>query len=297
MKFISKFTIFALLWLLLTLLMGSWWMFHGLSQAKLVLDLQKELSVSNEALGMIQFEKEYRMIRYEGIFFHILILIGGTSLVFYSIKSSIQKKRLQDFFATLTHEMKTPLATLRLKIETLMEEPLDVNARESLRKLSEEEIRLENQMDKAFYISALLQGENLLLEVLKLSEIQNTISQKYKNVDWNLEAKELYFDRRAIEVILSNLIENSLKHGKSSLVKIRSLVSGTKTILEISDAGSGFVGKEKYLGKAFHRHTNTSGSGVGLFLTKKLLQKVKGKISFPKVGSGFLVRLEFPNPC
>ncbi|MCB1159690.1 MAG: sensor histidine kinase, partial [Leptospiraceae bacterium] len=112
-------------WLLLTLSLGFWWMIIGLRQAKLVFALQEALG------GNIAKESQQRLKRYslmittEGGFFLLLLGTGGITLIYLSYRDMQNTRVLKEFFSTVSHEMKTPLASIRLQVESLQEDLFD----------------------------------------------------------------------------------------------------------------------------------------------------------------------------
>src|SRR5947209_1971608 len=90
-------------------------------------------------------------------------------------------------------------------------------------------------------------------------------------------------DERALKTILSNLIQNALIHGKASALSFK-LSDGS---VQFADNGKGFDGEVKNLGQIFHRPTTSSGSGLGLYIAKSLLEKMNGDLELRPDKSGF----------
>ena len=101
---------------------------------------------------------------------------------------------------------------------------------------------------------------------------------------------DIYGDDRAISSVLRNIIHNSVVHGRSSQIFAETFESGK---LSLRDNGQGFFGDMSQLGQMFYRHNPSSGSGVGLYIVSQLMTSMNGKVSFPKVDSGFQVDLEW----
>src|SRR5258707_1129328 len=98
-------------WILLTISMASWWLIYGLRQIE-----------KNAGLAGGEVVRGERMLYSEGGFLILLLLGGGLSLLYYSVREFRRNKEVKEFFATLTHELKTPLASLRLQVESLQED-------------------------------------------------------------------------------------------------------------------------------------------------------------------------------
>ena len=104
-------------------------------------------------------------------------------------------------------------------------------------------------------------------------------------------------DLRALECIVRNLLQNALLHGHASQVQF-DITNGhnAKINLRVSDNGKGVSIPRATLGKLFGRHYPGSGNGIGLYLIRRLTERMGGKLSFPetKEGHGFIVDLELP---
>lgn len=281
------------LWLALSISLGLWWAVMGLQQANQVAELKSYLGAREESLATL--ERQSRMIKMEGGFLMFLLIVGGSTLIFLSQKDLERTQMLKDFFATLTHEMKTPLASLRLQAESLEEDIKNKKTKALLGRLIDDSKRLELQMDKALYLAALTRKEILFLEKVNLSEILHQITSYYPFTQVHtVENSFVAIDIRAFESVIKNLIENASNHGKASrvLFKLEKINSTAK--LTVTDNGLGFQGNTRELGKLFFRHSTYSGSGIGLYLVKNLISKMNGHVHFHNSNSGFEVTIELP---
>ncbi|MDO9182673.1 MAG: HAMP domain-containing sensor histidine kinase, partial [Bacteriovorax sp.] len=192
---------------------------------------------------------------------------------------------LQAFFASLTHELKTPLASIRLQGEVINEILLAKND-QSLNKLSsrliEDTGKLETQMDKILQLSRIERGGELSLSALKIIPYIKSLAKKWANtLVVEIEASDpdisIVADEFAFELIIKNLFENTRLHTKSENVKIKITELGDQVILNYQDQGE-FHGDKNKLGHLFYKHNSSKGSGIGLYLTNKLLEKMKGNL-------------------
>jgi signal transduction histidine kinase len=205
------------LWLTLSISLGVWWTVMGLKQANQVAELKSYLGAREESLATL--ERQSRMIKLEGGFFMLLLIVGGSTLIFLSQKDLERTQMLKDFFATLTHEMKTPLASLRLQAESLEEDLKNKKTKAILTRLIDDSKRLELQMDKALYLAALTRKEILYLEKVSLAELLGQITSYYPFTQIvTVENSIVSVDIRAFESVIKNLIENASNHGKASRV-------------------------------------------------------------------------------
>lgn len=288
--------LFAIVWLLVTVSLGVWWFLLGLKLTNTVAGLSAKLNSSSESLSIL--ERQSRMIKMEGTFFLLMLFLGGVTLIWFSYRETRRNKLIHDFFSTVTHEMKTPLASLRLQAESLQEEMPSLNENKLIHRLLMDSVRIESQMNRAMYLASLTKSEILYIEKANVREIFLSIGEDFPELKIDLSRLENVFvsaDRKALESIFKNLAENSLKHGKARVLEVISEKQKSNRILiTISDNGTGFDGKYKVLGIPFYRHGSTSGTGIGLYIIKKLMKKMKGDMRIVPQKIGFRVDLNFP---
>ncbi|WP_109018995.1 sensor histidine kinase [Leptospira kobayashii] len=282
--------IFAVAWLSLTVSLGIWWWILGLRQARTIAEMTKDTTSAQE------LQRVDRMLKLEGSFFLGMLTLGGVTLAWLSYRDFKRAKLISDFFTTVTHEMRTPLASLQLQIEGLISDNKNKPILVRYEKLLKENKRIESRMEKAFYLASLMQGEKLYIETFPLQELVSSVKTDYPDLiidpSCNVHT-EIIADKRAIESILQNLIENAGLHGKATSIRLYSVESENKKIhLSIGDNGIGFSGNLRDLTKPFVRHTRTSGTGIGLYIAKNLLEKMGGKLSLSSTNKGFTATLE-----
>jgi hypothetical protein len=110
-------------------------------------------------------------------------------------------------------------------------------------------------------------------------------------------------DRRAILSVLRNLIQNAVLHGEATTVEFSAKALGNGRVrICVQDNGTGVKGDVKDLGRQMRlagkpgaeRAMSEEGNGIGLYLSQRLLRKMKGHISFEKPMRGFLAIIELP---
>ncbi len=275
MKSEKVLVVLSLLWSTVLLFLGAWWIY-----------LMTNLDTILVNLDPYRFKK---MLFWEGSTFIILLFFLSTSLLVLYLRNQKKTKALQDFFLSLTHELKTPLASIKLQGEVIGEMVLkyqDVNLEKLVTRLGDDTIKLETQMDKILQLSRLERGGNLNITNLSLIPFIKNEAKKWKSslaidvVSTN-EHIEVEADEFALELILKNLFENSKNHGTTKKVKIEIASAGHFANVTYSD-GSIFTGDKKKLTELFYKHNSKKGSGIGLYLVKKLSTKMgtKFKIDF-----------------
>ncbi len=268
--------ILAGLWLVITLSLSAWWMVLGLRQA--------ELLESNLEAARLQ-----RMLFWEGTFLLACVLVGGGALAYFAYGDQKRYQEVRRFFSTFTHELKTSLTSLRLQAEILEEAHAE---NENLRRLLRDVVRLELQLENAL-ILAQEEKANLILEEISLQKMVQSLAVHWPQLNLQLESEaKLQADHRALECILRNLFQNSAVHGKAKTISLRAKAASPGVEVEIRDDGKGFSGETTQLGEYFVRHTTRSGTGLGLYLSKKLAKRMGGELSFAKEPNGFRAQLK-----
>lgn len=261
--------ILSLVWLILILLLGSWWMF-------LLIKLSNQL-ISYNAVQSFNYLK---IVKYEGISFFILLILVSLTLFYFYYQEIKQANSLKAFFASLTHELKTPLASMKLQTEVI-KDLVDRGNTQNLKNFSEKLIsdskRLELELDKILHLAKIERGVSLPLQEIDLNRFVKKMIQKYQaelEIEYN-DQKEptiILADEFALTLIFRNLMDNSLKHSQTKKIKINI----DHHNLTYSDETT-FTGDLKKLGTLFYKHNSPKGSGIGIYLIKKLSESMKGK--------------------
>ena len=277
MKESSKlFVILSFLYALLILALGSWWLYLIVKYGEIIAGLTGERG-SNIA----------KMVKWEGATFFTLLILLSVSLIWLFYKDQKKTKGLQAFFASMTHELKTPLASIRLQTEVLKEELEEENLSQRgqtlLGRLIEDTNKLETQMDKILQLSRIEGGGVLNLSDLNFHEVwQASLKRWAENLTIIGDIPQdlwVRADEFAFTLILRNLFENTKNHTKESKAKIEIQRIDDKVHFSYTDYGH-FSGDTKKLGELFYKHNSKKGSGIGLYLIKGLTEKMKGSVIF-----------------
>ena len=271
----------TLLWVLMLLLMGSWWIY-----------LVFKLHSSMTALNIPQLGDQSRfvnMMRWEGSFFFIFLLLLGGSLTVMYLRDMKKSKAMQSFFASLTHELKTPLASMRLQAEVIKD--LIEDERHShdqlsnlTKRLVEDTYKFEGELEKSLQLSRIEQDGSLTLCPVSLERYLRRYRERLGakmnlEISINPDAQEVLVDELALNVIFRNLFENTLRHNPlTSKVEIKGVRENNFIQVTYDDFGKKFHGDMKSLGNLFYKFESSKGSGIGLYLIKNLLRKMQGRL-------------------
>lgn len=241
--------------------------------------------------GIPQGVDIYSLVKWEGLTFITVLLFLLLIVLYLSWLDKVKVKTMRDFFSSLTHELKTPLAAIRLQSEVIYENIKELkydNLPLLSQRLTRETLRLEIQMDKILQLSRVEQGGELNLRSLSLKDFiakemeawedQLQISLSIKSHNFQVMADDF-----ALTIILRNLFENTYIHSREKKVQIEIL---DETVF-YRDGGH-FEGHKKHIGKLFYKYNSPQGSGIGIYLIKKLMEQMNGQLSIQT-----LPRLEF----
>jgi len=277
------------LWVIFTVTLAGWWLVFGLRQ----LDLLNRLKLE----GAADFHRHYQMLLWEGGILIVSLIGGGLALFYYARREQRRHAQVEEFFAAFTHDAKTALASLRLQAESLREDFAGAEPSPLLDRLLSDTLRLQLQLENSLFLVNLTRGA-FFLEPISLSDRVDTLRHHWPALLITQSGDGVIMaDARALESVLTNLVQNSVTHGQATEVDVSVKRGGDgRLTVRVSDNGQGFHGDLRELGKLFVRHTRGSGSGVGLYIVRQLVKRMNGTISFSDASSsGFLAQMEFSN--
>ncbi|MBY0414714.1 MAG: HAMP domain-containing histidine kinase [Bdellovibrionales bacterium] len=276
----------SLLWAVVLLMIGSWWIY-------IMINFESFLGHSERA-------RISKMLAWEGGSFLVLLMLLSVSLLILYLKDQAKTKSLQGFFASLTHELKTPLASIRLQgevINEILESRNDPGLDKIIGRLISDTAKLETQMDKILQLSRIERGGELNLTSLALAPYVRNLSAKWVpdhqvEIETNGNGHSIEVDEFALSLILKNLLENTRIHTTSKKIEIK--ITDEKTHVHFSYVDHGeFKGELSKLGTLFYKHNSTKGSGIGLYLTQQLLHKMDGNLLVSRQDKGLKFDLHF----
>lgn len=287
---------------------GFWWSYllHAKNREVLQAQLEKleiiesskvengiKLVAEKKAL-LARFSRQRWMIIGEGAVFMVLLLLGLWRIYRIRQKELALALQQQNFLLSITHELKSPLASVQLVLETIQKRQLN---QEQLQKLStnglKENDRLHRLVQDLLLAARVEGGYEYVFEELDLNELlTETISwarPKYSG-KINFDTEEgLYLnkaDRSTLSTAFSNLIENAIKYSEDGeSIQVKASKKKQQIVIEIADFGSGIPKseREKIFNKFYRigsEHTRkTKGTGLGLYIVKKVIEAHGGTIS------------------
>ncbi|MDP6418843.1 MAG: HAMP domain-containing sensor histidine kinase [Candidatus Krumholzibacteria bacterium] len=249
----------------------------------------------------------------EGIFFITLLLAGSVVLTLAWRREMIYRQSRELLLAGVTHEFKTPLASLQLFTETLGRKGIDEAKQEDLLVHMREDIaRLDGMVGQVLAVSRLEKHRITSRERIELQEellgVLNSLSpflenEKAKVTNSPGSPAWILGDRLALSVVLRNLIQNSVQYSEAPAKVSVELIPGKHwhRIL-VRDQGVGIPrSQQKKVFRSFYRIGESGvrpkgvhGAGLGLYLVNRNTRALGGRIELESrkgVGSTFTVIL------
>jgi len=221
-------------------------------------------------------------------------------------------KSRDSFIAALSHDLKSPLFAEQKFIESILldKETIKVadfiDSLEDMYKINDEILRIVNNLLTAYY----LDSQTLELNCkdtdinLLIKSAENTLKHLAKDenivlsLDLMTEIAPVFADKDMLYRVITNLVSNAIKHSKSSSeIKISSLQRGENIQVSIQDYGKGVPEEEKpNIFQKYPSSKRTVGTGLGLYISKQIIDAHKGKIWFESEANKGTV-FYFTIPC
>lgn len=252
------------------------------------------------------------LILAEGIVLLVAILAGVYVIFLYWRRQAALLKAKRDFIAQVTHELKSPLASLQLHIETIRRRPPTPARLETfLDTMRADTERLETLIDNLLSANR-LEHRGLRL-ALRNGDFSAFTSNYFKPHQFSLPRAgsmelqiepDLYvrFEQDALATVLRNLLENAILYSpESPQINIRLFREGDNAHLVIADKGQGIAADErKKVFRSFYRGRRDGeairGSGLGLFITQAVIRLHKGRVWLESGDNGVGTRVHIRLP-
>jgi len=245
--------------------------------------------------------------------FAVVLLVVVLFAVFL-VREILEVRRQITFIDSVTHELKTPLASLKLCLETMARPEISDDQRGALQRMMRGDVdRLTTFIDDVLETSRLAHGRRAyaLGEVHLpdlLHDAVDELARHYQldpaSVAITVEGDErVVTDAAALATVVKNLVDNGIKYSNRPVrVVVNARVEPQRLVLEVRDTGIGIAPKHiKRVFERFYRAPTEAvyaraGSGLGLFVVWSLVRGLGGQLEAFSEGSdrGTLMRVELP---
>ena len=250
-----------------------------------------------------------------GILLSLLLSLSVIFCLIYLLKIISTQKELaeikNDLINNITHEFKTPIATISTAIEAI--ESFNVADNKEKTKqyaaISAFQLKKLHQMVEKLLETATLDSESLMLQkdptnivdlIAKIAKKFELLTKKEINFTTNIDSKILKIDRFHFENAISNLVDNAIKYGGDNVeVNLNSVLNVTE--ISVADNGKGIdKSQQERIFDKFYRvpKGNThdvKGFGIGLYYTQKIIEKHNGSINVSSNFDNTIFKLQIPN--
>ena len=249
------------------------------------------------------------------IIFTTIIIIAYTSAIYQLIKQRQISQIKSDFINNMTHEFKTPIATINLALDAI-KNPQIINDEDKVKRylkmIKDENKRMHAQVENVLRISKLEKNElNISKDRVKLHDIimdaithvQLIVEDKKGYIKTHLDASKssVLANESHFTNVIVNVLDNAVKYtdGEPKIDVFTENV-GNSIILKIKDQGSGMSKsvQKKVFEKFYREHTgdvhNVKGHGLGLAYVKRIVEDHQGHVSVESEkgkGSTFIIKL------
>jgi signal transduction histidine kinase len=291
-------------WIVLMAVWINWYLENNLAIKEFAQEIRPDLFTAE-----IQW-----LILFEGCFLMLLILAGVYVIFVYWNKQNRLNQMQSNFVASVSHELKSPLASIQLYLETLKYQ--DVSTEEEndfVETMLSDTERLSELIDNILQSSkAEPKSMALQFQPVNLSEFLSEVVKGHKRqfeekkcqVDLKLKGSPiLNLDPKALRMVFNNLISNAIRYSPvNSSLNVHLHKNGKYWEVDFKDQGFGFEKKDtKKVFRKFYRvqnedTQNIEGAGLGLFISSEIVKNHEGclKVSSPGRGKGSVFSVLLP---
>jgi signal transduction histidine kinase len=253
-------------------------------------------NIYNHEMGMLNQKLQSRTMQYvgEGATFLIVILIGAAVVYGSFARRMMVSKQQNNFMLAVTHELKSPVAAIKLNLQTLEKHQLNEEKRKLLIDRCISESNRLNDLCNNMLFTSQIEGrqykpamETFSLSVLAEDMVADIAMRYSRRFQEEIDAGcKVVGDAPMLRIAISNLLENAIKYTPASQPITITLTHKPPMVeLSIADEGPGIPDSEKRrIFEKFYRIGNedtrkTKGTGLGLYLSSKIVEQHKGRIT------------------
>ena len=238
----------------------------------------------------------------EGLLLLVVILAGVYVIFIYWRRQLSLNREQKNFVSQVTHELKSPVASIQLHLETIRRHKPEAQQLDSfIDTMLVDTDRLNNLINKMLTANRLEQSRwRLALRPCNLSQFLNDYLEQWRNTqDHALELTTEIYDNIHVNIepdtfamVLRNLLENAVLYSDSPVrIKVELNASHGRCHLLVRDHGRGIESSEQHkVFRLFYRlhrdDSHVKGTGLGLFIVRAMIKRHKGKIVLNSQGQG-----------
>lgn len=243
-----------------------------------------------------------------GFVFFCAIAAGIILNTIFLVREIRRNEQHDSFINAVTHELKTPIASIRLYLETLQSRAVDDRRRQEFYRLmlgdtdrllgTVEQVLKAGQAGQkgAKHQRVAVEFDGLVRECMDLVRTRHHLQPealRYEALAHNGFGTRVFGDVEELRTAVANLLDNAVKYSGGNVdVTVRVNSDQKNVVLQVRDSGVGIAQEElKLIFKRFYRVTNRSlahvkGTGLGLFIVRSIVRKHGGKVFAESAGEG-----------
>jgi len=286
---------------------GTAWRQVALTHPEIALSADSSTAqVAPRVLAELESSRFHRLNRYawEGTFF-LAVLLAAMVVVLRAVREEAElRQRQENFLAAVSHELKSPLASMRLSVETLaMRDPPAERRAQLVQRLLGDLARLQRMIGNILDTSRLSAAETraapervALAEAVSsvVDELREHASENDVTLDTDVaDSLVMWADPEGVRTVVRNLLHNGIRAASDGRhVSVRGHRAGEWVQLEVRDDGVGFPPHEAaHLFDKFYRvngggDARGSGTGLGLYLVWRCVSLDGGRVTAESAGPG-----------
>lgn len=257
-----------------------------------------------------QMDRRTVMFLSEGSFFALMVMIG-IYFLYAAFRRELQLQEHQkNFILSMTHELRSPLSSIKLYLQTLQRRQIADERREQFVQHSLADVeRLQRLVENVLDAARIERNDyDYQMDTLDISQLVKTVLDKWRTSDTDSaiafterisSGVHIHADAHAMISVVNNLIENAVKYSQTpKQVNVDLIVMNERVVLSVTDNGQGVAPEDrKKVFERFYRAGNemtrtTKGTGLGLYIVKRIVEAHHGTIdchAAPNGGAVFTV--------
>ncbi len=299
----------------------GWWMFVFLDDVNVIARLKTEalhLTLKDDPISIvIEEDKIAQSVHRRRLMFlseggtFALLSCWGIYLLYRAFRVEAKAREIErNFIEVVTHESKTPLTAMKLRLESLAGKADEAQGKDL--KLALEEVRrLSSIFDKAMSLNR-IEREALSFEVIAVAEAVRQVTRRMepllntRQVELKVQLDDealVKGDLFALINVVQSLLENAVFYNDSAQKQLHVSVAraASRVVVKVADNGPGIDAKDRpkiferfYRGKHGHGTSGVSGTGLGLYLAKTLVQAHGGSLTLGERSPGTEFIIDLP---
>jgi signal transduction histidine kinase len=273
---------------LYVLLQLMWWGYQ-LIQLNSQIIISQKLELHEHYL---QLRSKVWMVVGEGLVFFMLLAFGFRYIQRTVSRELALARKEKNFLLSVTHELKTPIAAIKLFLETLQTRSLTEEKRNELLQQSVQETKRLQSLTENILLAARLDStkDSLSSDPVDLKELTEREVKRFRQI----YSQEILFesagavmisgDEQMLSVLVVNLLDNAIKYGMGQAIEVHLSETVNSIELSVRDGGAGIPkGEEKRIFEKFYRVGNeetrsSKGTGLGLFIVRAVANMHRAEV-------------------